>query len=224
MVLKKIFLAISLLFLVGFCTTGDTALAQKSIVSSTITIKDDIVTLYGEVSDASAYAVVTKIHELQFVDKDKPILLLLDSPGGSVEAGLRIIDAMQISARPVYTVVIGEAASMAAYIHSYGVKRLMFPRANLMYHMASNGMIGEINHSTERLKYVQALIDDLDENICKRSGKVTLEEFRIHKANEWYVLAKEAKELNLVDGVVNLSNFPASGKPDKKEKLKAPAQ
>lgn len=217
MVLKKVVLSFFLLFLASFCSAGD---SSKETNSDTLRIKNDMITLYGEINDASAYDVVTKIHALQNVDKDRPILLLLDSPGGSVDAGLRIIDAMQVSSRPVFTVVVGTAASMAAYIHSYGIKRYMFPRANLMYHMASNGMMGEINHSAQRLKYVQALIDDLDENICKRSGKITLEEFQVHKANEWYVLSTEAKELNLIDGVINLTNFPASGKPAMKEKVK----
>lgn len=209
-ILKVLSLSFLLIVIASLCTAASKVEKDTSVDTS---IKNDMVTLYGEIDDSKAYEVITKLHTLQKVDISKPILLLIDSPGGSVDSGLRIIDAMQVSARPVYTVVIGEAASMAAYIHSYGVKRYMFPRAELMYHMASAGLIGEINKSVQKLNFINKIVDDLDNNICKRSAIVTIEQLRAHKSEEWYVTADEALKLHLVDKIINLNDFPMSGKP-----------
>jgi ATP-dependent Clp protease protease subunit len=107
---------------------------------------DQPVTLYGDVDERTASIVVSQIQAANRLRTSAPILMFIDSPGGSVLAGNRIVDAMQASRRPIYTVDVEFAASMAAYIWAFGEQRYMMPRAILMLHDASLEGDGELDH------------------------------------------------------------------------------
>jgi ATP-dependent Clp protease protease subunit len=139
--------------------------------------------------------------------------LYIDSPGGEISAGLKIIDAMQASKRPIYTVDIGLAASMAGWIESYGVKRYMLPRASLMYHNGSGGVLGDFVRDRSELEYYEKIELELNQNVSKRSG-VPLNIIQSNENAEWWILSDEALKNHLVDGIINTVGYPAEQKTD----------
>ena len=186
------------------------------ISEDSINPKNDIIILNEAIDQAVVDKTILRIHELESVDKDKPIYLLLDSPGGEVVEGARIIDAMLASKRPIYTVAIGEAASMAAIIHSYGVKRYMSPSAILMYHLISVNYSGDVVRIKSRLIMAQSLSDRFVKHICKNSS-VKEKELNFKMMQEWWVNSEEAKERNLItDTIISTAFFMT------KEEVKPP--
>jgi ATP-dependent Clp protease protease subunit len=174
--------------------------------------KSNAVTLYGAVTTESALKTIQQIRNLQD-GSTTPIYLFIDSPGGEVFAGIKIVDAMQASKRPIYTVDIGMAASMAAWIESFGVKRYMLPHATLMYHNASGGVEGDVVRDRSQLDYLDKVILGMNSNVSKRSG-VPLETLLLKENSEWWLTADEALTNHLVDGLVNPVNYPAEQKSD----------
>lgn len=201
------FKSLSLFVVLGFVLT--TTVSCSASPSSKDELNDqNTVTLYGEVNDFTAYQVIKKIHDLQDVSTDKPIILFIDSPGGNVMSGLRIIDAMQASKRPVYTVVVGTAASMAAYIHQYGFKRYMLPHAIIMFHQARTTISSDqLEHAENRLTMLKMLIFDLNVNASKRTG-MPVQELLQREANEYWILSDEALTKHFVDGIVSPYKYP----------------
>ncbi len=104
------------------------------------------VTLYGKVSDEAAATLIEQIQAANKENTSKPILLYINSPGGSVLAGGLIIDAMEASRRPIITVCTSACISMAFYVFEHGSKRLMLPHSLLMAHEMSAGVDGDLGH------------------------------------------------------------------------------
>ena len=169
-------------------------------------------TLYGAVTNESAFKTIQQIRSFQDGTKT-PIYLYIDSPGGAVYAGIKIIDAIQASKRPVYTVDIGLAASMAAYIESYGVKRYMLPHAVLMYHNASGGFEGDLVRDRSQLDLIDKILLDVNTNVSKRSG-ISLDTLLLKENSEWWLTSDESLKNNLIDGVINPIDYPAEKKSD----------
>lgn len=216
---KKVLL-FSLVSILLLLVISDSSAAKKELKPQ----NKDVITLYSAVDLKSSYDVISKIHDFNKYNKDKPIFLLIDSPGGLVFEGSKIIDAMEASQRPIYTVDVGMAASMSAYIHSYGKKRFMLPRAVLMYHHASSGFSGDVEHIESQLTMIRLMMRSFDNNVVARSG-MSLGELYFKESNEYWVLADEALEKHLVEQVINSNDFPAHGPPlpekdDKKEDKK----
>ena len=179
-----------------------------SAASSTKLSDHDIATLYGPVTSESANVLIQKLHEDGEYSSDKPIYLFIDSPGGEVFAGAKIIDAMKASTRPIYTVDVGLAASMAAWIEEYGVKRYMFPHAVLMFHDASVGYEQDkLSFIGSRVNMVASLVYNFNNDMSQKC-KISLNEIMIREDREWWVLSAEAKQRNLVDDVIAMSNYP----------------
>lgn len=174
----------------------------------------DIVILNEEIDQKTSDNTILKIHELQSVDKDKPIYMLIDSPGGEVIEGARIIDAMVASNRPIYTVAMGETASMAAIIHSYGEKRYMLPNAILMYHTISGSYSGDIVRIQSRLRMAEGLQDRYAKHICSVTN-VTMDELNHKMMDEWWVNSDEAQKRKFVDDLIISTAFyiPKEEKP-----------
>lgn len=213
---KFVLIVVVLLFTLFSSNASSTLVIPKPQID-----EDDFVTLYADVSEESANAVIAKIHTLQNERTDKPIYLLLDSDGGSVGDGSKIIDAMQASTRPVYTVVIGRACSMAAIIHSYGVKRYMLPRATLMFHNASTTYSGDIEHMNSFLSMIRVVMLSYEQNISARSG-VSLDELKMKMSNEWWIISDEALAKHLTDDIVDLKYYPVKEKEKEKPKFIIP--
>lgn len=171
-----------------------------------------IVTLYGTVNEASAHQVISAIQAANRDTKNHdPIILYIDSGGGELFAGASIVDAMDASRRPVWTVDVRFAASMAAIIHSYGAKRYMLPRAVLMHHEASGGVEGSPAQMASRLASVSAIVEGFEKHVAK-VAHLSLAEFRAREARNWWMLAEDAVKAHLADEIVNPPQYPSPEK------------
>jgi ATP-dependent Clp protease protease subunit len=164
--------------------------------------KSRVIYLDEEVTFASSNRVSNSIKEMASKSSE-PIYLLIDSPGGSVLDGTLIINEMEASSAPVYTVCTQLCASMAAMIHSYGAKRYSVDRAILMFHPASGGAEGQVPNMLSQLTTLQRYTDKLVANVIARS-RVSKEEYNTLVAYEMWVDAEDSYTKGLVDGIVSL--------------------
>ncbi|MGM9934183.1 ATP-dependent Clp endopeptidase proteolytic subunit ClpP [uncultured Clostridium sp.] len=175
-------------------------------------LKERIIMLSGEVTDASAQLIVAQLLFLDSEDPDKDISLYINSPGGSVTAGMAIYDTMQLINADVSTICVGMAASMGAFLLSCGAKgkRYALPNAEIMIHQPLGGFQGQVTdieiHANRMLKVKEVLNKTLSEN----TGK-PLEVIERDTERDNFMGAQEAKEYGLVDEII-------VKKPKKKEK------
>ena len=175
-------------------------------------LKERIIMLSGEVNDASAQLIVAQLLFLDSEDPDKDISLYINSPGGSVTAGMAIYDTMQLINADVSTICVGMAASMGAFLLSCGAKgkRYALPNAEIMIHQPLGGFQGQVTdieiHANRMLKVKEVLNKTLSEN----TGK-PLEVIQRDTERDKFMRAEEAKEYGLVDEII-------VKKPKKKEK------
>lgn len=162
---------------------------------------NNTITIFDEISGANSEAVAGAINNLNRLGNGSPIYLLLDSPGGSVIAGSKVIAAIEASKRPVYTACVTICASMAAMIHSYGKKRLMMKGSILMFHNASGHVEGEFPRMVSLLTTLGRYVEKMDENVVSRS-KLSKEKFMSLANNEFYIDGDDAVAYGLADQVV----------------------
>ena len=166
-------------------------------------LNDRIIMLSEEVNDTTASLVVAQLLFLEAQDPDKDIQFYINSPGGSVTAGMAIYDTMQYIKADVSTICIGMAASMGAFLLSAGAKgkRIALPNAEIMIHQPSGGSQGQatdVQIQAERmLKMKKKLTAILAENAGKPYEVVAADCERDH-----YLTAEEAKEYGLIDKVI----------------------
>ena len=166
-------------------------------------LKDRIIFLGEEVNDTTASLVVAQLLFLAAEDPDKDINLYINSPGGSVTAGMAIYDTMQYIAPDVSTICIGMAASMGAFLLAGGAKgkRYALPNAEIMIHQPLGGARGQATdiqiQAEQILKIKEKMNRMLSENTGKDFAQVCLDTERDN-----YMSAQEAKEYGLVDEVV----------------------
>ncbi len=176
---------------------------------------DRIVFLGTPVDDMVANVIVAQLLFLQMSDPKKDIHLYINSPGGSVTAGLAIYDTMQFITCDVNTYCIGQAASMGAVLLSAGAKgkRFSLPNANIMIHQVLGGAEGAASDVEIRVKYMLKLKQRLNSVIAKHTGQP---EDVVEKAcdRDNFMSAEEAKAFGLVDEVV-VSRKEVPGLPDK---------
>ncbi len=166
-------------------------------------LKDRIIFVDGEINDAMADLVVAQLLFLESENPKKDINLYINSPGGSVTAGLAIYDTMQYIACPVRTICIGQACSMAAIILAGGAKdnRFILPSARVMIHQPSGGAEGQAsdiivtNREMQRIKGLTTSI------LASHTGK-TEETIRKDISRDYYMNADEAVEYGIVDKVM----------------------
>jgi ATP-dependent Clp protease protease subunit len=174
-------------------------------------LKDRIVFLQGPVTDESANLIVAQLLFLQFDDPKADIHLYINSPGGSVSAGLGIYDTMQFISCDVATYCIGQAASMGAVLLAAGTKgkRNALPNARVMIHQPLAGTEGT---TTEILIHAKEFIrtkKTLNEILMKHTGR-TLQQIEQETDRDYFMSAAEAKEYGIVDNVLErIPNLPA---------------
>src|SRR3954452_10826276 len=163
-------------------------------------LKDRIIFLQGEVDDVSANLIVAQLLFLQFDDPKADIHLYINSPGGSVTAGLSIYDTMQFITCDVATYCIGQAASMGAVLLTAGAKnkRYSLPHARIMIHQPLAGMEGTTEEIVIRLKEFQRLKKMLNEILLRHTGQ-TLEAIEKDTDRDNFMSAAEAVPYGLVD-------------------------
>lgn len=173
----------------------------KSLIKVKVN-KSRVIYLDEEVTFASSNRVSNQIKEMASKSSE-PIYLLIDSPGGSVLDGTLIINEIEASSAPVYTVCTQLCASMAAMIHSYGAKRYAVDRAMLMFHPASGGSEGQVPNMLSQLTTLTRYTDKLVANVVARS-RVSKEEYNTLVAYEMWVDSEDSYTKGLVDGIVSL--------------------
>lgn len=171
-------------------------------------LKDRIVMLSGEVNDDSANLIIAQLLFLESEDPDKDIYLYINSPGGSVTAGMAIYDTMNYIKPDVSTICIGMAASMGAFLLSSGAKgkRIALPNAEIMIHQPLGGFQGQATdieiHANRMLKIKERLNKILSQNTNQPYEKLCEDVERDH-----FLDSDEALEYGLIDKVITNSDF-----------------
>jgi ATP-dependent Clp protease protease subunit len=165
-------------------------------------LKDRIIFLSGEVEDQMANSIIAQLLFLESEDPKKDIFLYVNSPGGSVYAGLAILDTMNHIKPSVATVCVGMAASMGAMILSAGEKgkRFALPNSRVMIHQPSGGAIGKITDMEISLKEglrVKKLLNDM---LAKNTGQ-NIDTIEKDMDRDYWMTADEAKKYGIVDTV-----------------------
>lgn len=167
-------------------------------------LKERIVFLVGPVNDQIANLVVAQILFLESEDSEKPINFYINSPGGSVTAGMSIYDAMKFVKAPVHTLCLGQAASMGAFLLSSGDERRALPNSRIMIHQPLGGFQGQATdmeiHMNEMLRIKQML----NEILAKNTGK-TVKVIEKDTDRDNFMSSEEAKNYGLIDEVVPAS-------------------
>ena len=164
---------------------------------------DRIVFISGEVNDEMANAVCAQLLFLQSQDAKKEISVYVNSPGGSVTAGLAIYDTMQFVTCPIATYCLGQAASMGAVLLTAGAKgrRFSLPNARIMIHQPWGGAEGNASDIEITAREILRLKERLNEILAKHSGR-KMEEVVRDTDRDHFMSAEEAKEWGLVDEVL----------------------
>ena len=166
-------------------------------------LKDRIIFLGEEVTDASASIIVAQLLFLESEDPDKDISLYINSPGGSVTAGMAIYDTMKYIKCDVSTICIGMAASMGAFLLAGGTKgkRMALPNAEIMIHQPSGGAKGqatEIKIVAENILKIKAKLNKM---LSENTGK-PIEQVEIDTERDNYMSAEEALDYGIVDKII----------------------
>ena len=166
-------------------------------------LKDRIVFVSGEIGDEMANAIVAQLLFLQAEDSKKEISMYINSPGGSVTAGLAILDTMRMVKSPVATYCVGQAASMGAILLSAGEKgkRHALPNARIMIHQPWGGAQGKASDIEITAKEILRLKEVLNGILADASGK-TVEEVTKDTDRDHFMSASEAKAWGIVDKVL----------------------
>ena len=164
---------------------------------------DRIVFVSGEVTDEMANAVCAQLLFLQSQDSAKEISVYINSPGGSVTAGLAIYDTMQFVKCPVATYCIGQAASMGAVLLAAGTKglRRSLPNARIMIHQPWGGAEGKASDIEITAREILRLKEKLNEILAKHSGK-SMDEVVRDTDRDHFMSAQEAKDWGIIDQVI----------------------
>ena len=166
-------------------------------------LKDRIIFLGEEVTDVSASIIVAQLLFLEAEDPNKDISLYINSPGGSVTAGMAIYDTMNFIKCDVSTICIGMAASMGAFLLAGGAKgkRLALPNAEIMIHQPSGGAKGQATDIQITAENILKTKKKLNEILAANTGK-TYEQVAADTERDYYMSAEEALAYGLIDGVI----------------------
>ena len=170
-------------------------------------LEDRIIFLSGEIDDAVANTVVAQLIYLEGKDPGKDVSLYINSPGGSVSAGMAIYDTMNYIKCDVSTICMGMAASMGAFLLSSGAKgkRLALPSSEIMIHqplIAGGGISGQVTDIQIRTKYLQRTKDRLNHILSENTGK-DYETVCADTERDNFMTAQEALEYGLIDKVLD---------------------
>ena len=166
-------------------------------------LNDRIIFLSEEVNDATASLSVAPMLYLEAQDPDKDIQFYINSPGGSVTAGMAIYDTMQYIKCDVATITIGMAASMGAFLLSAGTKgkRMALPNAEIMIHQPSAGTQGQITDMAIHLKRLQTIKERMNQIMATNTGR-SIEEVTAACERDNFMSAEEALAFGLIDKVI----------------------
>lgn len=166
-------------------------------------LKDRIIFLTGEIEDVMANLVVAQMIFLEAEDPDKDIFLYINSPGGSITAGMAIYDTMQYIKCDVSTICIGMAASMAAFLLAAGVKgkRKVLPNAEVLIHQPLGGTQGQATDIAIHAKHILAIKEKMNHILSERTGQ-PLDRIEKDVERDYFMTAKEALEYGIIDEII----------------------
>jgi ATP-dependent Clp protease protease subunit len=171
-------------------------------------LKDNIIFLGTAIDDSVANAIVAQMLFLESEDPDKDIQIYINSPGGSVTAGLAIYDTMQFVKNDIVTYCVGQAASMGAHLLAAGTKgqRFALPSARIMIHQPSGGAQGQASDIEISYREIQRLKENLAGALSRHTGQ-NLKKVMKDMDRDYFMSAEEATEYGIIDKV--LSERPA---------------
>ena len=166
-------------------------------------LKDRIIFLGAPIDDIFANLVIAQLLFLEAEDPEKDINLYVNSPGGSVTAGLGIYDTMQYVKPPINTICLGQAASMGALLLTAGTKgkRFVLPNARVMIHQPMGGFQGQATEIDIHAREILKIRERLNEIMAKHTGQ-PLEKISQDTERDYFMSAEEAKRYGLIDEVI----------------------
>ena len=166
-------------------------------------LNDRIIFLSDEVNDTTASLVIAQMLYLESVDPDKDISFYINSPGGSVTAGMAIYDTMQFVKCDVSTICLGMAASMGAFLLAAGTKgkRIALPHSEIMIHQPLGGSKGQVSDILIQTELLLRTRQTLNELLAANTGK-TVEESARDTERDNFMTAKQALEYGLIDKII----------------------
>ena len=166
-------------------------------------LKDRIIFLGAPIDDVFANLVIAQLLFLEAEDPEKDINLYVNSPGGSVTAGLGIYDTMQYVKPPINTICLGQAASMGAFLLTAGTKgkRFALPNARIMIHQPMGGFQGQATEIDIHAREILKIRERLNEIMAKHTGQ-PLEKIAQDTERDYFLSAEEAKRYGLIDEVI----------------------
>ena len=167
-------------------------------------LKDRIIFLSEEVNDTTASLIVAQLLFLEAEDPDKDISFYINSPGGSITAGMAIYDTMQYIKPDVSTICVGLAASMGVFLLSAGAKgkRFALPNAEIMIHQPSGGFRGQATDISIHANNILRIKDNLNRIMAENTGK-PFEQVVVATERDNFMSAQEALEFGIIDKVIN---------------------
>mgnify|MGYP004513833711 FL=1 len=180
-----------------------TANTERSYDLVSRLMEDNIILVTGEVNDTMAAIVTAQLLYLAAKDKDKPIQMYINSPGGSVTAGLAIMDTMNAIPNDVCTICMGMAASMGALLLSCGTrgKRYSLPNAEVMIHQPLGGTQGQATEIEIAAKHILNTKARLNQILANNTGR-DIEEIQLATDRDNWLSAEAAKEYGLIDEII----------------------
>ena len=166
-------------------------------------LRDRIIFLSGEIDDTVANLVVAQLIFLEAEDPDKDIYLYINSPGGSITAGLAIYDTMQYIKCDVSTICIGMAASMGAFLMAAGQKgkRKALPNSEIMIHQPLGGTQGQATDIAIHAQRIIAIKDKMNKILSERTGQ-TLKKVQKDVERDYFMTSEEALEYGIIDEII----------------------
>ena len=166
-------------------------------------LKDRIILIFNEINDDLACSVVAQLLYLESLDKDKDITIYINSPGGSVSAGLAIYDTIQQIKCDVSTVCVGMAASMGAFLLSSGTKgkRYALENSQVMIHQLMGGTSGQATDIEIEVKHMKMVKDRLDKILADNTNH-TIEEIKSDTDRNTWMFGEDAMKYGLIDKVL----------------------
>lgn len=182
--------------------TERTSSGERSYDIFSRLLSDRIIFLSEEVNDATASLIVAQLLYLEAQDPDKDIYFYINSPGGSVTAGMAIYDTMQHIKCDVSTICVGMAASMGAFLLAAGTKgkRMALPNSEIMIHQPSAGTQGQITDMAIHLKRLETIKARMNQILAANTGK-NVEEVTNACERDNFMTSEEAKEFGIIDQV-----------------------
>jgi ATP-dependent Clp protease protease subunit len=180
-----------------------TAKGERSYDIYSRLLKDRIIFIGAPIDDMFANIVIAQLLFLEADDPEKDIHLYVNSPGGSVTAGLGIYDTMQYVKSPINTICLGQAASMGALILTAGTngKRFALPNARVMIHQPMGGFSGQATEIDIHAREILKIRDRLNEIMAHHTGQ-SLDKIADDTERDYFMSSEEAKEYGLIDEVI----------------------